>query len=261
MSESKATSLPESLSLEGRVALVTGASRGIGRSIASTLASRGAYVAVNYARSSDAAQSLCAEIEATGGRAFAVGFDVADAEAVDAGVDKIKEALGPIEILVNNAGVSIDALLMRASDEDWARTMSINLTGAFQVIRACSRHLLKARAKGRIINISSVIGEQGNVGQSMYSASKAGLIGLTKSLAREFAPRGVTVNAITPGFIATDMTDASLSGESKDALLRQIPLGRVGAVQEIAEAVAFLAAPASAYTTGHVMRVNGGLLI
>lgn len=253
--------LPESLSLAGRVALVTGASRGIGRAIARILASRGASVAVNYARSADAAQALCAEIDSAGGRAVAVGFDVSNAEAVEQGVDQVKAALGPVEILVNNAGISIDALLMRASDEDWERTMSINLTGAFQMVRACSRHLLKAKRNGRIINISSVVGEQGNVGQAMYSASKAGMLGLTKSLAREFAPRGVTVNAVTPGYIETEMTQASLNEEARAALLSKIPLGRVGAVNEIAEAVAFLAAPASAYTTGHVMRVNGGLLI
>lgn len=253
--------LPESLSLEGRVALVTGASRGIGKEIARVLASRGAAVAVNYARSAEAAQSLCAEIEAAGGRAFPVCFDVSDAQAVEQGVEKVNEVLGPLHILVNNAGVSVDALLMRAQDEDWQRTMSINLTGAFQMARACSRQLLKAKAKGRIINISSVVGEQGNVGQAMYSASKAGLLGLTKSLAREFAPRGVTVNAVTPGYIDTDMTQDSLNESAREALLKQIPLGRVGAAQDIAEAVAFLAAPASAYMTGHTMRVNGGLLI
>lgn len=261
MTDVQPKALPAALSLEGRVALVTGASRGIGRAIATTLAARGAKVAINYARQRDAAESVCEEIRAAGGQALAIGFDVCDTAAVESAVKAITQELGALDILVNNAGVSVDALLMRAKDEDWERTIQINLKGAFVVSRACTRHLLRAKASGRVINISSVVGEQGNQGQSMYAASKAGLIGLTKSMAREFAPRGVTVNAITPGFIETDMTAEGLQGDAREALIQKIPLGRVGASEEVAESVAFLAAPAASYITGHVMRVNGGLLI
>jgi 3-oxoacyl-[acyl-carrier protein] reductase len=258
---STAPSLPPSLALTGRVALVTGASRGIGRAIAVTLAARGAAVAVNYASREDAARAVCDEITAAGGKAVAVGFDVADAAAVDAGVARVVAELGGLHILVNNAGVSIDGLLLRANPADFARLLDINLKGAFHCCKAATRHILKAKADGRIINLGSVVGEQGNTGQSMYAAAKAGLLGLTKSLARELSGRGVTVNAVTPGFIDTDMTTAALQGDARTALLGQIPLGRIGQPQEVAEAVAFLAAPAAGYITGHTLRVNGGLLI
>lgn len=261
MTDPATLALPASLALTGRVALVTGGSRGIGRAIALTLASRGAAVAVNYASREDAAREVCEQIVAAGGKAIAVGFDVSDAAAVDAGVARVVAELGALHVLVNNAGVSIDALLLRASAADFARTLDINLKGAFNCCKAATRHLLKARADGRIINLSSVVGEQGNAGQAMYAASKAGLLGLTKSLARELSGRGVTVNAITPGFIATEMTSAALQGDARDALIKQIPLGRIGEAQEVAEAVAFLAAPAANYITGHTLRVNGGLLI
>lgn len=253
--------LPAALSLAGRVALVTGGSRGIGRAIATTLAARGAAVAVNYASREDAAREVVDAITAAGGKAIAVGFDVSDAAAVDAGVARVVAELGGLHILVNNAGVSIDALLLRASAADFARILDINLKGTFHCCKAATRHLLKARADGRVINLSSVVGEQGNAGQAMYAASKAGVLGFTKSLARELAGRGVTVNAVTPGFIATEMTSAALQGDARAALLGQIPLGRIGEPQEVAEAVAFLAAPAASYITGHTLRVNGGLLI
>ena len=256
-----ASTLPSSLSLQGHVALVTGGSRGIGRAIALLLAARGAKVAVNYARRSDAAKRVVAAVEQAGGEAMAVGFDVADPDAAAAGVQAVVDQLGGLQILVNNAGISIDALLLRASPEDLERTLAVNLRGAFHCAKAASRHLLRAKANGRIINVTSVVGEQGNAGQSMYAASKAGLIGMTKSLARELASRGVTVNAVAPGFIETDMTEAAIAGDSRAALLEQIPLRRIGAPEEIAEAVAYLAAPAAAYVTGHVLRVNGGLLI
>nr|WP_244923827.1 3-oxoacyl-ACP reductase family protein [Enhygromyxa salina] len=253
------TALPPSLSLTDRVALVTGASRGIGRAIATTLAARGASVAVNYTSSEAAAASLCDEIIAAGGKAIAVGFDVADEDAVAAGIKRVIDELGALHILVNNAGISIDGLLMRAKREDLRRTLAVNLEGAVYCSKAAARHLLKAKDAGRIINVSSVVGETGNGGQSMYAASKAGLLGLTKSLAQELAGRRVTVNAVSPGFIETDMTDAALQGDAREQLLAKIPLRRIGAATEVAEAVAWLASPAAAYVTGHVLRVNGGL--
>jgi 3-oxoacyl-[acyl-carrier protein] reductase len=253
--------LPDALALVGRRALVTGASRGIGRAIALVLAERGADVAVGFTRNEAAAQEVCAAIEALGRRSIAVGFDVGDAEAVDRAVKTTVEALGGLEILVNNAGISIDALLMRAREEDWEALERTNLRGTLLCSKAAARHLLRAKARGRIVNLSSVVGEQGNAGQTMYAATKAGIIGMTKSMARELAGRGVTANAVAPGFIATDMTEAALAGETRDQLLAQIPLSRVGAPRDIAEAVAFLASDAAGYITGHVLRVNGGLHI
>lgn len=253
--------LPASLDLTGRRALVTGGSRGIGRAIAITLAARGAAVAVNYARGEAAAREVVAAIEDAGGKAVAVGFDVSDADAVAAGFKQVTEALGGLDILVNNAGISIDALLMRAKEEDWETLQRVNLRGTLLCSKAATRSLLRAKASGRIINITSVVGEQGNAGQTMYAATKAGVIGMTKSIARELASRGCTVNAVAPGFIATDMTDAALVGDARDTLIGNIPLGRIGATNDIAESVAFLASDAAGYITGHVLRVNGGLHI
>jgi 3-oxoacyl-[acyl-carrier protein] reductase len=253
--------LPASLDLTGRRALVTGGSRGIGRAIAELLAARGAAVALSYRGQQAAADEVVAGIEAAGGRALALGFDVADEAAVEGAVARVVETFGGLDILVNNAGISVDALLLRARVEDLDAMLATNLRGAFLCCKAASRALLKAKDRGRIINVSSVVGEQGNAGQSMYAASKAGLIGLTKSLARELASRRITVNAVAPGYIETDMTAAAISGDARTALLEKIPLGRVGESHEIAEAVAFLASAAGGYITGHVLRVNGGLAI
>jgi len=259
MADIDAPVLPEALRLTGRRALVTGASRGIGRAIARMLAARGAAVAVNYATSEGPAHELCDEIIAAGGTAVPVGFDVGDADAVETGFKTVTGALGGLDIVVNNAGISIDALLLRANEEDFDRIQRTNLKGTFLCCKAAARQLLRAKERGRIINLASVVGEQGNVGQAMYAASKAGIIGLTKSLALELASRGATVNAVSPGFIETDMTAASLEGKAREALLGRIPLRRVGTPEEVAHAVAFLASPAGGYITGHVLRVNGGL--
>ncbi len=247
--------------LQGKVALVTGGSRGIGRAICVALANRGANVIVNYSSRADAADETVAAITAAGGRAVAMGFDVAVSSAVTESIKAIGKDHGSLDILVNNAGVAVNGLLMRFSDEQWAKTMNINLTGAFHCIRAASLLLMKAKDAGRIINITSVIGEMGNGGQAAYAASKAGLIGLTMATAREMSSRRVTVNAIAPGFIETDMTAAELPEAQRAKLLSEIPLGRIGAPAEIADCAAFLAGPEAAYITGQVLRVNGGMLM
>lgn len=246
------------MKLQGQVALVTGGGRGIGSAVCERLASLGAAVAVNYSRSSDSANELVKRIETAGGRALAVQFDVSDEEGVERGIKQIVEQLGGLDILVNNAGIAIDGLILRTKAEDWKRTIDINLTGAFLCSRAASKIMVKAKKGGRIINISSVIGEMGNAGQVAYSASKSGLFGMTKSLARELGSRAVTVNAITPGYIETEMT-SGMSEEQVTALLQQIPLGRIGQSDDVAELVAFLAQPAAGYITGEIIAVNGGM--
>ena len=243
--------------LAGKVALVTGGGRGIGRSVCEKLGAAGANVIVNYSRSSGAADEVVAAITAAGGSASAVQFDVSDAEAVDAAVKDIVKTHGGLDILVNNAGIAIDSLLMRAKQEDWERTLQVNLSGAFYCAKAVSRPMMKAK-EGRIINISSVIGEMGNAGQVAYSSSKAGLLGLTKSLAKELASRAITVNAITPGYITTDMT-AELTDEIRDKIIAEVPLQSLGAPDDIANAVVFLASPSARYITGQVLGVNGGM--
>lgn len=245
--------------LDGRVALVTGGSRGIGRAISIALARRGAKVLVNYARRQDAAEETVKLITESGGQAHACGFDVSDSAAVKEQVKRLAKEHGGLHILVNNAGVAINGLLMRFKDEDLHRIMAINLTGAFAVSRAAAPQLLRAKDAGRIINISSVIGEIGNAGQAAYAATKAGLIGLTKSLAKELASRGVTVNAVTPGFIATDMTDEHLPENQREELIKTIPLARIGSPDDVAHTVAFLAGPEAGYITGQVIRINGGM--
>jgi 3-oxoacyl-[acyl-carrier protein] reductase len=240
-----------------RVALITGGSRGIGRAICERLGAAGNAVAVNYVSRPDAAEETVAAIEGAGGRGMAVQADVADASAVDALFATVEGELGKVEILVNNAGITRDGLLVRMKEEDWDAVLDTNLKGAFLCCRAAAKIMGKQRY-GRIINISSVVGEMGNAGQANYCASKAGLIGLTKSVARELAKRNVSVNAITPGFIVTDMTDV-LSEKIKENLRGQIPLGRLGEAEDIAHAVAFLASEAAGYITGQVLGVNGGM--
>jgi 3-oxoacyl-[acyl-carrier protein] reductase len=247
--------------LEGKVALVTGGSRGIGRSICVGLARRGAKVIVNYAGREDAARETVELVSAAGGQGAAVQFDVGASEQVTEAVKAIGKDHGSLDILVNNAGIAINGLVMRFKDEQWDKVLDINLGGAFHCVRAASSLLLRAKDAGRVINITSVVGEMGNGGQVAYSASKAGLIGLTMSLARELAGRGVTVNAVAPGFIETDMTAEHLPEAQRAKVLEQIPLGRIGSGDDVAHAVAFLAGPEAAYITGQVIRVNGGMLM
>lgn len=243
--------------LSGQLALVTGSARGIGKAIVTKLASLGAQVVVNYARSAEQANLLVDEIQKTGGKAIALGFDVASEEAVEAGIKRIVETLGGLDILVNNAGIAVDSLLIRTKTEDWERTLNVNLNGCFYCSRAAAKIMLKAK-RGRIINISSIIGERGNAGQVAYASSKAAILGLTKSMARELGSRGITVNAVTPGFIKTDMTSV-LSETQIQKMLEQIPLNRLGEPEDIAETVAFLALPQAGYITGQVIGVNGGM--
>ena len=247
--------------LEGKVALVTGGSRGIGRAIGVALAKRGATVVVNYAARKDAADETAALVTAAGGKAAVSGFDVADAAAVAEAIKQIGKDHGGLDILVNNAGVAINGLLLRYKDDQWQRSLQVNLGGAFHCARAAASLLLRAKEAGRIVNITSVVGESGNAGQAAYAASKAGLIGLTTSLAKELASRGVTVNAVSPGFIDTDMTAEHLPEAARAKLLEQIPLARIGIADDVAHAVAFLAGPEAGYITGQVLRVNGGLLV
>jgi len=249
---------PSSPSLQGQVAVVTGASRGIGRAIASSLAAAGAQVVINYARSSTAAEELVAQITTDGGSALAIQADVSQADQVDVLFKTTLEKLGRIDILVNNAGITRDTLLLRMKPEDWQAVIDLNLTGVFLCTRAVAKSMLKQRS-GRIINIASVAGQMGNPGQANYSAAKAGVIGFTKTIAKEMASRGVTVNAVAPGFIETDMT-GELS--NTDEILKYIPLGRFGQPEDIAGMVRFLAAdPAAAYITGQVFNVDGGMLM
>lgn len=245
--------------LAGRVALVTGASRGIGRGIAAKLAALGATVLINYNGSEQKAREAVEEITAAGGRAECFGCDVSDFAACGGMVEQIIAAYGRVDILVNNAGVTRDNLIMRMSEEDYDKVLDINLKGAFNTMRHLSRYFLKQRS-GKIINISSVSGVLGNAGQANYSASKAGLIGLTKSVARELAARGICVNAVAPGFIDTDMTQA-LSEKAREAGVAAVPMGRMGSVEDIAETVAFLAGDRSNYITGQVICVDGGMAI
>lgn len=245
------------MSLNGKTALVTGASRGIGRAIALRLAEDGANVAVIYAGSADKAEAVVNEITALGVNAKAYRCNVADSAAVNETVKAVTNDLGKIDILVNNAGITRDGLMLRMKDEDFDAVLDTNLKGAFNMIRACYSGFIRKKS-GRIINISSVSGIMGNAGQANYSASKAGVIGLTKSMARELASRSITCNAVAPGFIQTDMTE---NLGDNNPLLNSIPLGRMGKPEDIAAAVAFLASDSAAYITGEVLKVDGGLAI
>jgi 3-oxoacyl-[acyl-carrier protein] reductase len=243
--------------LTGQVALVTGASRGIGRAIAERLAQAGAHVLVNYVQQQAAAEETCAAISAKNGAAELCRFNVANSAEVTAAIQEALTRHGKIDILVNNAGLSIDNLLLRLKEEEWDRVMDVNLKGVFLCTKAVSRSMLKQKG-GRIINVTSVVAQTGNAGQSAYTAAKAGIIGFTKTMAKELASRSITVNAVAPGFIETDMT-GSLPEQVKSGYLSLIPAGRWGAAEEVAEVVAFLASPLAGYITGQVININGGM--
>lgn len=245
--------------LDSKVALITGASRGIGRAIAEAYAKQGATVVINYVNGEAKAREVADAITAAGGKADLAQFDVADTEKTDAAIAEVIKKHGKLDVLVANAGISIDGLLMRLRDEDIDRLFQVNVRGAIACARSVMRPMIRAK-KGRIIFLSSVIGEMGNVGQTAYAASKAALLGVTKSIAREYASRNITCNAITPGFIDTDMTH-EMNAEMKEYILKIIPLGRTGQAADVAAAAAYLASDEAGYVTGQVLRVNGGMYV
>jgi len=246
----------DSFSLEGEVALVTGASRGIGAAVADVLAAAGATV-VGTATSESGATAITERFAAAGVKGQGIVMNIADAASIDEGVSAASKELGAITIIVNNAGITRDNLMLRMKQDEWDEVINTNLTGMFQVCKASLRGMMKAR-RGRVINIASVVGVMGNAGQANYAAAKAGMIGFSKSMAREVGSRGITVNVIAPGFIQTAMTDA-LGDDAKEALKSQIPLQSLGQVEDIANAVLFLASPAGRYITGETLNVNGGM--
>jgi 3-oxoacyl-[acyl-carrier protein] reductase len=245
--------------LKDRVALITGGSRGIGRACAEALASRGAHVVINYVRGEDKAKEVEAAIRAKGGSAEVLGFDVGDTSATESAIEALAKRLGKLDILVANAGIAIDGLLLRVNDEDLDKLFAINVKGAIAAAKAATRPMMKAK-RGRVIFVSSIVGEMGNAGQTAYAATKAALLGVTKSIAREYASRNITVNAISPGFIDTDMTH-SLNDAMKEQLLKSIPLGRTGRSEDVASACVYLASDEANYVTGQVLRVNGGMYV
>ena len=247
------------IDLSGKAALVTGGSRGIGRAIVLRLARQGADVAFSFRGNQDAADATVAEVEALGRRALAFQMDAKDPEAAEALVKAVLEAYGKVDILVNNAGITRDDLIMRMSLENWSDVLETNLFGSFYALKAVTRPMLKARG-GRVINITSVSGQAGQMGQANYSSAKAGLIGLTKATARELASRGITCNAVAPGFVLTELTQ-DLPQPLQDQITAQTPLGRFGTTEEVANAVAFLASDEAAYITGQVLAVDGGLVM
>ncbi|MBX3126717.1 MAG: 3-oxoacyl-ACP reductase FabG [Polyangiaceae bacterium] len=243
--------------LTDKVCFVTGGSRGIGAAAALALGSRGAQVVIGYASAEDAARSVADAIQSAGGRAELCRVDVAEGAATEAAITEVAKRLGRLDVLVASAGISIDGLLLRLKEDDFDRIFAVNVKGAVACARAAIKTMMRART-GRVIFLSSVVGETGNVGQTAYAASKAALLGVSKSLAREYASRGITVNAIAPGFVETDMTH-TLPDEAKAAMLSSIPLGRPGTAQDIAAAVVYLASDEAAYVTGQTLRVNGGM--
>jgi 3-oxoacyl-[acyl-carrier protein] reductase len=245
--------------LDGRIALVTGGSRGIGRACCEILAKQGATVVVNYVKGEEAARQVANAVAASGGKADVACFDVADSNAVSAAVDEIMKRHGKVDILIANAGIAIDGLLLRLKDEDLEKLWATNVRGAIACARATTRSMLRGRW-GRIVFVSSVVGEMGNVGQTAYAATKAALIGAAKSIAREIASRNVTANVIAPGYIDTDMS-SGISAEQKELMLSAVPLGRVGSVSDVAAACLYLASEEAAYVTGQVLRVNGGMYV
>ncbi|GIN91409.1 3-oxoacyl-[acyl-carrier-protein] reductase FabG [Siminovitchia terrae] len=247
------------MKLEGKVALVTGASRGIGRATAITLAEAGADVVINYAGSTDKANEVAEQIRALGREAITYQCNVSDSEAVQTMIKDTVAKFGRLDILVNNAGITRDNLLMRMKENEWDDVIDTNLKGVFLCTKAVTRQMMKQRS-GRIINVASIVGVIGNPGQANYVAAKAGVIGLTKSTARELASRGITVNAVAPGFISTDMTD-QLTDEQKEAMLQQIPLAQFGQASDIANTVLFLASDDSNYITGQTIHVDGGMVM
>ena len=243
--------------LEGQTALITGSSRGIGKAIAISLAKEGAEVIINYSSSIDNANKVVSEINSFGGKAYPLQADISDENSVNDLIKRIIDKNKKIDVLVNNAGITKDGLLMRMKTDDWQKVLDLNLSGVFYCTRAVSRQMLKQK-KGRIVNITSVVGLMGNPGQANYSAAKAGVIGLTQSAAKEFASRGITVNAVAPGFISTDMT----KDLNSEAILTAIPLGRFGDPEDVAGAVRFLAAdPSASYITGQTLQVDGGMVM
>ena len=245
--------------LDGKVALVTGGSRGIGRACSEALAAQGAMVLVNYVRGEEEAKKTVAAIEAKGGKAEAIGFDIADVERTEAAIAEAAKRHGRLDILVANAGIAIDNLVLRVKEEEIDKLFAVNVKGSIFAAKAAIKVMMRAKT-GRIVFLSSIVGEMGNAGQTGYAATKAAVLGVTKSLAREYASRNVTVNAVAPGFIDTDMT-TQISGEMKDAMLKSIPLARTGRSEEVAAAVAFLCSDEASYITGDVLRVNGGMLM
>jgi 3-oxoacyl-[acyl-carrier protein] reductase len=243
--------------LTGKVAFVTGGSRGIGRATAEVLADLGAHVVLTYVGGEAQAREAVEGIVHAGGKAEAIRVDVSDSAAVEAAIQDAAKRLGRLDVLVANAGISIDGLLLRIKDEDFDRVLNVNLRGAVASARAAIKVMMRAKT-GRVIFVSSVVGEMGNPGQTTYAASKAALLGVAKSLAKEYASRGITVNAVTPGYVDTDMT-SSMTGEAREKTVAGIPLGRTGTAREIAAAIAYLASDEAAYVTGQALRVNGGM--
>lgn len=246
-------------SLSGKVAIVTGGSRGIGRAVAEALAAQGAHVVVTYVKGEAEAQKVADGIASRGGQAEILGFDVAEMKPSEEAIAAAAKRLGRLDILVANAGIAVDGLLLRVKEEEIDRVFAVNVKGALACARAATKVMMRART-GRVVFLSSVVGEMGNAGQAVYSASKAALLGLTKTLAREYASRGITVNAVTPGFIDTDMT-TGLSAELKETMLKAVPLGRTGRADEVASAIAFLCSDEAGYITGQTLRVNGGMYV